>query len=91
MLDLKKLEFHAEADHKIPLFLVQFLKVDKIYAVIEVGNICDLKDIIETGNKKESKVMTNAEVSVLDRRVKSSSKAIQSYRKEQENRWQKKK
>ena len=91
LLDLKKLEFHAEVDNKIPLFLIQYLKANKIYAVIEVSNIADLKDIIETGNKKESKVMPNAEVSVLDRRVKSSSKAIQSYRKEQESRWQKKK
>ncbi len=91
LLDLKKLEFHAEVDNKIPLFLIQYLKANKIYAVIEVSNIADLKDIIETGNKKESKVMPNAEASVLDRRVKSSSKAIQSYRKEQERRWQKKK
>ena len=91
MLDLKKLEFHAEVDHKIPLFLVQFLKVDKIYAGIEVSNICDLKDVIETGSKKESVVKVNEEVDVRKRNVKSSSRAINSYRKELESRWQKKK
>ena len=91
LLDLKKLEFHAEVDHKIPLFIVQFLKFDKIYAVIEVSNICDLKDVIETGSKKESVVKVNEEVDVRKRNVKSSSRAINSYRKELESRWQKKK
>ena len=29
MLDLKKLEYHAEVSNKVPIFLVQFLKQDK--------------------------------------------------------------
>lgn len=91
MLDMKKLEYHAEVAHKIPLFLVQFLQQDKIYAIISVDNLSDLKDIIETGSVKESKVVSNSEVKVKSRKVSSSSKAMNQYRKEMESNWQKKK
>lgn len=41
-LDMKKLEFHADVSHKIPVFLVQFLKDDRLYAIVDVKNIDDL-------------------------------------------------
>lgn len=41
-LDMKKLEFHADVSHKVPVFLVQFLKDDRLYAIIDVKNIDDL-------------------------------------------------
>lgn len=41
-LDMKKLEFHAEVSNKVPIFLVQFLKDDKLYAIVDVNNIDDL-------------------------------------------------
>lgn len=41
-LDMKKLEFHAEVSNKVPVFLVQFLKDDKLYAIVDVNNIDDL-------------------------------------------------
>lgn len=91
MLDMKKLEYHAAVAHKIPLFLVQFLQQDKIYAIISVDNLSDLKDIIETGSVSESKVVSNSEVEVKSRKVSSSSKAMNQYRKEMESNWQKKK
>lgn len=48
MLDIKKLEYHADVSNKIPIFLVQFLKQDRIYALLPVEYV---KPIIE-GKKK---------------------------------------
>ena len=41
-LDMKKLEFHADVSHKVPVFLVQFLKDDRLYAIVDIKNIDDL-------------------------------------------------
>ena len=42
MLDLKKLEYHAEVSHKTPVFVIQFLKHNKIYLLVDFENIGEL-------------------------------------------------
>ncbi len=37
--DIKKLEYHAMVEHKAPVFLIDFIKPDKLYLVVEVNNI----------------------------------------------------
>ena len=91
LLDLKKLEVHAEVEHKFPLFLIQFLKQDKIYALVNIENLDDLNDMIKTGKIKERTISIQEETTVKQKKISSSSNAIKSYRKEQENKWQKKK
>lgn len=91
LLDLKKLEVHAETEHKFPLFLIQFLKQDKIYALISIENLEDLNDMIKTGKVKERAVSVQESTTVKRKKISSSSSAIKSYRKEQESKWQKKK
>lgn len=91
LLDLKKLEVHAETEHKFPLFLIQFLKQDKIYAVVSLENLDDLNDMIKTGKVKERTVSIQKSTTVKRKKISSSSSAIKSYRKEQESKWQKKK
>lgn len=50
--DLKKLEYHAMVEHKDPLFIVDFINIDKQYLVI---NFDDLESIYNgLHNKKES-------------------------------------
>jgi len=39
MDDLKKLEYHAMVEHKAPVFLIDFIKPDRLYLVVEVNNI----------------------------------------------------
>lgn len=90
LLDLKKLEVHAEAEHKFPLFLIQFLKQDKIYALVSIENLEDLNDMIKMGKVKERTVNVQENTIVKRKKISSSSDAIKSYRKEQESRWQKK-
>ncbi len=41
-LDMKKLEYHAEVSNKVPVFLVQFLKENRLYAIVDVNSINDL-------------------------------------------------
>ncbi len=91
LLDLKKLETHAETEHKFPLFLIQFLKQDKIYAVVSLDNLDDLNSMIKTGKVKERTVKIIEDTTVKRKRISSSSNAVNTYRKEQENKWQKKK
>lgn len=91
LLDLKKLEVHAETEHKFPLFLIQFLKQDKIYALVSIENLEDLNDMIKTGKVKERTVKVQENTTVNRKKISSSSSAIKSYRKEQESKWQKKK
>lgn len=91
LLDLKKLEVHAETEHKFPLFLIQFLKQDKIYALVSIENLEDLNDMIKTGKVKERAVSVQESTTVKRKKISSSSSAIKSYRKEQESKWQKKK
>lgn len=91
LLDLKKLEVHAEIEHKFPLFLIQFLKQDKIYALVNIENLEDLNDMIKTGKVKERTVSVQESTTVKRKKISSSSSAIKSYRKEQESKWQKKK
>lgn len=91
LLDLKKLEVHAETENKFPLFLIQFLKQDKIYALVSIENLEDLNDMIKTGKVKERTVSVQESTTVKRKKISSSSSAIKSYRKEQESKWQKKK
>lgn len=91
LLDLKKLEVHAEVEHKFPLFLIQFLKQDKIYALVNIENLDDLNDMIKTGEVKERTISIQESNTVKRKKISSSSNAIKSYRKEQESKWQKKK
>lgn len=91
LLDLKKLEIHSEIENKFPLFLIQFLKQDKIYALVSIENLEDLNDMIKTGKVKERTVSVQESTTVKRKKISSSSSAIKSYRKEQESKWQKKK
>lgn len=58
-LDMKKLEFHAEVSNKVPVFLVQFLKDDRLYAIVDVNNIDDLFYGIKGIKPKESVINNN--------------------------------
>lgn len=91
LLDLKKLEVHADTEHKFPLFLIQFLKQDKIYALVSIENLEDLNDMIKIGKVKERTVSVQESTTVKRKKISSSSSAVKSYRKEQESKWQKKK
>ena len=48
--DIKKLEYHAMVEHKAPVFLIDFIKPDRLYLVVEVNNIQEVYNHL-FGNK----------------------------------------
>ena len=85
MLDMKKLEYHASVSRKLPIFLVQFLKQDKIYAIVEVGDIPDLATALETGSVPPREFLKEDEIDLAEPRrqkVKASAKAREQFFKE---------
>ena len=94
MLDIKKLEYHAEVSHKIPIFLIQFLKQDKIYALIEVNNLEDANSVLKEKEQKRNKyfVDTFLEEPVQNKKIiKSSKKAKEKFYKERGEKYAKRK
>lgn len=81
MLDMKKLEYHAAVSHKVPVFLVQFLKQDRIYAVVDISDLPDLHKAIETGSSPSRVILPTdeSEGQVIRRRVKASPKAREEF------------
>lgn len=53
LLDWKKLEFHASVSHKIPVFLIQFLQQNKIYALVAVEDLPELAQVPNLLDKEE--------------------------------------
>lgn len=89
MLDIQKLEYHASTSNKVPIFLVQFLKQDKIYALVEVENISELYDAFEL-NKEVKAVLPrqDSEEHIVQRKaIKSSSKSRKQFYKEKEEKY----
>lgn len=42
LFDMKQLEYHAKVEHKLPIFLVQFLNENKVYAIVDVAELDQL-------------------------------------------------
>ena len=87
MLDMKKLEYHANTSHKIPIFVVQFLKEDRLYAIVPVDNIIDLKDSVEIGRIQDKVTIKEPEPVTSRRLVKSSKKAREQFFEEREKKY----
>lgn len=93
MLDIKKLEYHASVSNKIPIFLIQFLKHDKIYALVNLEDLDDLHNILKNKEKVIKKKVGDCyeEVAVNKKMVQSSSKARKQFFEEKEKQYAKRK
>lgn len=92
MLDMKKLEYHAAVSNKVPIFLVEFLQQDKLYAIIEVNNIEDLSEAFKLQKKPDNiKLVKEEEPVVISRTIKSSKKSRETFFKEKEKQYGKRK
>ena len=87
--DMKQLEYHAQVAHKVPIFLVQFLAQDKIYAIVNVEDIMDISEALTTGIVKERLVISNEEVAEVPLREKvgTAKKSREQFHKENENKY----
>ena len=92
MLDIKKLEYHASVSHKVPIFIIQFLKQDKIYALVNLEDLEDLNDILNGKQvKRKIEIKENTEELVERRKIQSSQKARNKFFEEREKLYGKRK
>lgn len=84
MLDIKKLEYHAQESHKVPIFLIQFLQQNKIYALVDINNIEELSDALKFGKKPKVIKIIQSEEEVEIKKIKSSAKSREKFYKEKE-------
>lgn len=91
ILDMKKLEYHAYVSNKIPIFLVQFLKQDKVYAIIDVSNIDDLFEAFNCNKKPEYQKITKIENKNERKMIRSSKKSRDEFMKERNDKYTKRK
>lgn len=82
LLDLTKLEYHADISRKVPIFLIQYLKTGKIYVVVDIDNIKELGEALDTGKVKEKMVIKDIESTVEKKVVKTSKKSREQFFKE---------
>lgn len=88
-LDLDKLEYHASVANKVPVFIVQFLKTNKIYLMVEAENIEEFFNAFVKEEKPKQIVASTEESKVIKDVIRSSSKARNSFFKEKEEIWRK--
>lgn len=93
MLDIKKLEYHASVSNKVPIFIIQFLKHDKIYALVNLEDLDILHNILNNKEKVIKKKVGDCyeEVSVSKKMIQSSSKARKQFFEEKEKQYAKRK
>lgn len=91
ILDMKKLEYHAYVSNKVPIFLVQFLKQDKVYAIIDVSNIDDLFEAFNCNKKPEYQKITKIENKNERKMIRSSKKSRDKFMKERNDKYTKRK
>lgn len=95
-LDLDKLEYHANVEHKVPVFLVQFLQSNEIYALCKVDDIPDLAEYMALGRTNSTnkdipiELETSTDQSAKPKKViKSSKSAKEKWRLEQSQKYAK--
>lgn len=91
ILDMKKLEYHAYVSNKVPIFLVQFLKQDKVYAIVDVSNIDDLFEAFNCNKKPEYQKITKIENKNERKMIRSSKKSREEFMKERNDKYTKRK
>jgi hypothetical protein len=105
--DLEKLKYHAMVEHKLPLFIIQFLSTDELYLVLKYEDIKDIclsllgvKDISDLKYEPQSEIV-NA-LSSYDNDIdcvkssevqiiKSNSKAREKFHEKRNEEWEKRK
>jgi hypothetical protein len=91
ILDMKKLEYHAYVSNKVPIFLVQFLNQDKVYAIVDVSNIDDLFEAFNCNKKPEYQKITKIENKNERKMIRSSKKSRDEFMKERNDKYTKRK
>lgn len=79
-LDLEKLEYHSNVSNKIPLFVIQFLKDNSRYALMNIEDIPKIAEYIETGETH----IENINLDIVETKPKQNKNKIKSSKSDRE-------
>lgn len=82
MLDIKKLEYHAQVSNKLPIFLIQFLQQDKIYALVNVEDLYKVSRLQSEPKQPKQKPLILVENEPERKKIKSTKKSREEFFKE---------
>lgn len=95
--DIDTLNYNAAVSHKLPVFAIQFLSSDETYLLVKPEQLCDVAKYIQTREIQTENEFIGLDLSDYEEsyvtpktRVKSSSKARESYNREREEKYKKK-
>lgn len=96
--DIDVLNYNAAVSHKLPVFAIQFLQSNEVYLLVKPDMLCDVAKYIETGEYVSANEFVGIDLSehedmtsIGGRVIKSSSKAREQFRKENEQKFKKEK
>ena len=83
LLDLKKLEYHANISNKQPIFLLQFLQDNRLYAIVDIDL---LEQILPTEKSQDLGIRIADEIIEVEK-IKSTKSARETFFKEKEEKY----
>lgn len=60
LLDIHKLEYHADVEHKLPVFAIQFLETNEVYLLIKPEDLQDVTRYIKTGDNINNRLINKS-------------------------------
>lgn len=96
--DLDVLSYNAAVAHKLPVFAIQFLQSNEVYLIVKPEMLCEAAKYIETGEYESANEFVGIDLNEHDdmttkvvKKIKSSSKAREEFKKENERKFKKEK
>lgn len=92
--DIDTLLYNASVSHKIPVFAIQFLQSNEVYVLFKPGDLPEVNKYLETGEVKENEFVLSVDELEENKKnnfklIKSSSKAREKFKKENEAKFKK--
>lgn len=97
--DLDTLEYNSLVEHKLPVFVIQFLQSNEVYLVLKPEDLKDVVKFIKTGKVSEERFLgveeltgdsTDSGNEVPRKKIVSSSKSRKAFMNEHEKQYEKK-
>ena len=96
--DLDVLSYNAAVAHKLPVFAIQFLQSNEVYLLVKPDMLCEAAQYIETGEYQSANEFVGIDLSEheetttnVGKVIKSSSKAREQFKRENERKFRKEK
>ena len=96
--DLDTLSYNAAVVHKLPVFAIQFLQSNEVYLLVKPDMLCEAAQYIKTGEYTNANEFVGVDLSEHEdmtatsvKTIKSSSKAREQFKRENEQKFKKEK